>query len=191
MAGLLLLAGCAETKAPVPQAQAQPAKPAAPAIPEDVEAAAIAVLGSDAEVLLFGDLAKTGSQQVLIINRIKKLPDATPPGTYLTRLSLLEKNGDKWNEVLHGDEHLKNGKGFLAATPLAPVNGWRLQTEQSEKLGLMLYFTPMQRPAGGNMMTIGVRWNPAVKRYQSMDRTFTQFLGETPMLEKVGFDLRK
>src|SRR5262249_36537560 len=149
IATLVVMSGCGETKAPAPQAQAQPAKPAAPAIPEELQSAAEAVLGSEGEILLFGDLAKTGTTQVLAINRIKKTPDGTPPGTYLTRLSLLEKSGEKWSEILHCDEHLKNSKGFLAATPIAPVSGWRLQSEQSEKLGLILYFTPMQKPAGG------------------------------------------
>ncbi len=188
----LVMLGACGGPSPAPKTQAQaPAKPAAPAIPEDVQAAAETVLGSEAEVLLHGDLAKTGKTQVLAINRIKKTPEGQPPGTLLTRLALLEKSGEKWNEILHCDEHLKNPKGFLAATPLAPVNGWRLQSEQSEKMGLVMYFTPLQKPAGGNQLTIGVRWNPAMKRYQSLDRSYTQFLGETPMLEKIGFDLRR
>jgi hypothetical protein len=33
------------------------------------------------------------------------------------------------------------------------------------------------------VQTLGVRWNPNVKRYQSLDRTFEQFQGEVPALE--------
>ncbi len=188
LAVLACLTGCGGPE-PVPQPGAE-SKPAAPAIPEEVEAAAQAILGSEAEVLLHGDLARTGAVQVLSINRIKKAPEGAPPGTLFTRLAIVEKAGDKWREVLRCDEHLKNPNGFLAATPISPVNGWRLQQEKHSEQGLVLYFTPLQKPAGGSQMTIGVRWNPKLKRYQSLDRGYQTFLGETPMLEKVGFDFR-
>ncbi|MCL4524058.1 MAG: hypothetical protein M1453_04830 [Acidobacteria bacterium] len=165
-------------------------KPAEPAVPPELQAAAIAVLGKDAEVLAFGDLAKTGNQQVLVINRIKKTPPNTVPGILLTRATILSQQDGKWSELLHVDEHLKNTNGFLAATPVAPVTGWRLQYEQNPEKGLQLYFTPLAQPAGGTLQTIGVRWNPKVKRYQSLDRTYQNFLGETPMIEKVRSFLR-
>jgi hypothetical protein len=185
---LALSAACTSeppAKAPEP-AQA----PAAPAVPPEVQSAAKSVLGDDAEVVLSGDLAKTGDQQLLVINRIKKTPDNTVPGILLTRATILSSQNGKWMELLHVDEHLKNTNGFLAATPVAPVTGWRLQYEQNPERGLQLYFTPLQQPAGGTLQTIGVRWNPKVKRYQSLDRTYEHFLGEVPALETVKSVLR-
>ncbi|HWQ03093.1 MAG TPA: hypothetical protein VNL38_01310 [Candidatus Nitrosotenuis sp.] len=178
--GLLAASGCSN-EPPQPAANAQ--RPAEPAIPLDVQSAAQAVLGSDAEVLLFGDLAKTGSTHVLAINRIARRPDNAVPGILLTRGAIVSKEGDRWKELFRVDEHLKNTNGFLAATPVAPVTGWRLQYEQDEKKGLQLYFTPLEQPRGGYLMTIGVRWNPKVKRYQSLDRSYETFLGEAPTLE--------
>jgi hypothetical protein len=46
-----------------------------------------------------------------------------------------------------------------------------------------MYFTPLDKPAGGYVQTIGVKWNPKMKRYQSLDRNYEQFLGETNSLE--------
>ncbi len=186
---LVTAAAACTAPEPAPQPQAE-SKPPAPAIPEEVVAAAEAILGSEAEVLLHGDLARNGAMQVLVINRIKETPEGLAPGTLFTRAAIVEKAGDKWIEVFRCDEHLKNPKGFLAATPLSAVAGWRMQSEQDKEKGLVMYFTPLSKPAGGSLLTIGVRWNPKAKRYQSMDRNYQAFLGETPMLEKVGFDLR-
>ena len=182
---LALGAGCSSEPPAKPPEAAQK-----PVVPAELQGAAAAVLGDDAEVLAYGDLAKTGNQQVLAINRVKKTPENTVPGILLTRASILSQQDGKWSELLHVDEHLKNGNGFLAATPVAPVTGWRLQFEQHAEKGLQLYFTPLQQPAGGTLQTIGVRWNPKVKRYQSLDRTYEHFLGEALMLEKVKTYLR-
>ena len=188
MCVLALCAGCSSE--PPAKAPETVQKPAEPAVPAELQSAANAVLGEDAEVLAFGDLAKTGNQQVLVINRIKKTPENTVPGTLLTRATILSLQDGKWMELLHVDEHLKNTNGFLAATPVAPVTGWRLQYEQNPVKGLQLYFTPLQQPAGGTLQTIGVRWNPKVKRYQSLDRSYENFLGETPVLETIKGSLR-
>ncbi len=131
----------------------------------------------------YGDLALTGKQQILVINRLKKTPEGKAPGIIFTRAAIVENDGGTWKQVFLCDEHLKNTKGYLGATPLAPVPAWRLQYEQHEDKGLIMYFTPLDKPAGGYMQTIGVRWNPKVKRYQSLDRNFDQFLGEAPELE--------
>ncbi len=188
MCVLILCAACASE----PPAKAPEAAQKAPAlaVPPEMQNAASAVLGEDAEVLVFGDLAKSGDQQVLVINRIKKAPTNTVPGILLTRATILSLQNGKWSELLHVDEHLKNTNGFLAATPVAPVTGWRMQYEQNADRGLQLYFTPLQQPAGGTLQTIGVRWNPKVKRYQSLDRTYELFLGETPTLETIKSYLR-
>lgn len=183
MCVLALGAGCTSQPPAKPPQTAQ--KPAEPAVPAETQSAAGAVLGEDAEVLAFGDLAKTANQQVLAINRIKKTPESTVPGILLTRATILSQQDGHWTELLRVDEHLKNTHGYLAATPVAPVTGWRLQYERHAEKGLLLYFTPLQQPAGGTLQTIGVRWNAKVKRYQSLDRTYEHFLGETPALEKI------
>lgn len=188
MCVLALGAGCTSEPPAKPPETAQ--QPAEPAVPAEIQSAAAAVLGEDAEVLAFGDLAKTGNQQVLAINRIKKTPENTVPGILLTRGTILSQQEGPWTELLRVDEHLKNTNGYLAATPVAPVTGWRLQYERHAEKGLQLYFTPLQQPAGGTLQTIGVRWNANVKRYQSLDRTYERFLGETPTLEKINSRLR-
>ena len=134
-------------------------------------------------MLAYGDLAKNGKPQILVINRLKKTPDTKVPGTLLTRAVVVENDGGTWKQVFLCDEHLKNQKGYLAATPLAPVTAWRLQWEQHEDIGLVMYFTPLDKPAGGYQQTIGIKWNPEVKRYQSLDRTYEHFLGEANTLE--------
>jgi hypothetical protein len=160
-----------------------PAQPAAPAIPADIQQVAETSLGSEAEVLVYGDLALNGKKQILEINRIKKTPEIKVPGILFTRLAVVEDDGGTWKQVLLCDEHLKNPSGYLAATPIAPVSRWRLQYEQHPDSGLVMYFTPLDKPAGGYVQTIGVKWNPKVKRYQSLDRNYEQFLGETNSLE--------
>ena len=157
--------------------------PATPAVPDEMQKAAEKSLGAETDVLLFGDLSKTGTQQILAVNKIKALPPGVPRGNVITRAVVLEKNGNSWKEILRCDEHLENPKGFLGGTPLAPVNGWRMQAEQDPDKGLLLYFTPLQAPKGGYAVPVEVRWNAKAKRYQSMDRSFENFLGELPALE--------
>jgi hypothetical protein len=164
-------------------ASAAPGTPAAPAVPDDIQKAAETALGSETEVLLYGDLAKNGARQILAVNRIKATPQVTMPGTVITRGVILENTGGAWKEILRCDEHLENPKGFLGNIPLAPVNGWRLQYEQDNAKGLLLYFTPAADPKGARMLPVEVRWNAKAKRYQSMDRNFENFLYELPALE--------
>lgn len=164
----------------------QAAKPAGPSYPPAVDDVAKRLLGTETEVILYGDLAKNGKQEALIVNRIKKPPDNIVPGTLVTRAAIIEdESGDSWKEVLLCDEHLKNPNGFLGGIPLAEISGWRIQTERDPVKGLELYFTPLQKPTGGYIQTIGVRWNPEVKRYQSLDRNFEHFLTEVSSLEPL------
>ncbi len=186
---LALCAACSSEPPARPVEQAQQ-KPAAPPVPPEIQAAANAVLGGETEVLVFGDLAKNGQVQALAINRLAKRPENVAPGNLLTRAAIVSKDGATWKELFRVDEHLKNTNGFLAATPVSPVSGWRLQYEQNAETGLQMYFTPLQQPKGGYVMTIGVRWNPKVKRYQSLDRTYTTFLGEAPALERLSSYLK-
>ena len=184
----ILLGGCsADAPKPAPQAET---KPVEPAIPEEIQAAAKALLGSESQVLAFGDLAKDGKQQFLAANVVPKTPTNNLPGTIVTRAVLAENNDGKWTEIFRCDEHLKNPKGYLGLTPLAPVTGWRLQFEQNPEKGLQLYFTPLQGTTDSHVLPIGVRWNPATKRYQSLDRTYEHFLLESPALNDVRSRLR-
>lgn len=183
---LTLLAACSEPARPKPaEAPSQPA----PGAPAEILSVAESVLGSAAEVLVFGDLAHTGREQVLVVNRLPKTPPGKVPGLLVTRAVVAEKDNGKWKEVFRCDEHLKNPNGFLGGTPIAPVTGWRMQYEQSADKGLVMYFTPLDMPGSGHVPTIGVRWNPKVNRYQSLDRNFEQFLGEVATLENI--DLRR
>jgi hypothetical protein len=172
---------------PAPQAEA---KPAEPAIPEEIQLAAKALLGSESQVLVFGDLAKNGKQEFLVANVVPKTPTNNLPGTIVTRVVVAENTDGKWAEVLRCDEHLKNQKGFLGLTPLVAVTGWRLQYEQSDDKGLQLYFTPLKGVTDSHVLPIGIRFNPATKRYQSLDRTYEHFLLESPSLQDLRSTLR-
>jgi hypothetical protein len=185
----LTCASCGESS--TAPAKTEAAAPAAPAIPPDIQAAADTALGSDTEVLASGDLAKTGRTQVLAINRLKGNPEKALAGTLVTRVAVVENDSGKWKEVFRCDEHLKNPNGYLAGTPLAGVSGWRLQYEQDAAKGLVMYFTPIAKPEGGYIQTIGVRWNPEMKRYQSLSRDYSQFMGETPELETPQSQVRR
>lgn len=184
----VLLGGCG-ADAPKPAAQVE-AKPAEPVIPEEMQSAARSLLGSETQVLLFGDLAKNGKQQFLAANVVPKTPTNNLPGTIVTRAVVVENSDGKWAEVLRCDEHLKNQKGYLGLTPLTPITGWRLQYEQSEDKGLQLYFTPLKGITDSHVLPIGVRWNPETKRYQSLDRTYEHFLLESSSIEAARSKLR-
>lgn len=181
----ILLAGCgSDAPKPVPQAETKPA------VPEEIQLAATSLLGSESQVLAFGDLAKNGKQEFLVANVVPKTPTNNLPGTIVTRAVVAENTDGKWAEILRCDEHLKNQKGFLAMTPLLPVTGWRLQYEQSEMKGLELYFTPLKGTTDSHVLPIGVRWNPETKRYQSLDRNYEHFLLESPSIQDARSVLR-
>lgn len=182
---LLALSLVACGTAPETKTPDKPAEPEKPAPPPEIQTAAEEVLGSEAEVLLWGDLARTGKQQALVINRVKGQPKGAVPGTLITRAAILEFTGGRWREIFRCDQHLRNEKGYLGGTPVAPVSGWRLQYEQGKETGLAMYFTPLSAPPGGYQQTIGVRWNPKAGRYQALDRNFENFQGESPTLEEV------
>ena len=184
----IFLGGCgADASKPAPQAEA---KPAEPAVPEDIQLATKALLGSESQVLAFGDLAKNGKQEFLAADVVPKTPTNNLPGTIVTRVVVAENTDGKWAEVLRCDEHLKNQKGFMGLTPLVPVTGWRLQYEQNDEKGLQLYFTPLKGAIDTHVLPIGVRWNPATKRYQSLDRTYEHFLLESPSMQDARSTLR-
>jgi hypothetical protein len=181
----VFLGGCgSETPKPASQAETKPP------VPEEIQLAATSLLGSESQVLAFGDLAKNGKQQFLVANVVPKTPTNNLPGTIVTRVVVAENNDGKWEEVLRCDEHLKNQKGYLGMTPLSPISGWRLQYEQSEMKGLELYFTPLKGVTDSHVLPIGVRWNPETKRYQSLDRNYEHFLLESPSIQDARSVLR-
>jgi hypothetical protein len=184
----IFLGGCS-ADAPKPAAQAE-TKPAEPAVPEEIQLAAKTLLGSESQVLAFGDLARNGKQEFLAANIVPKTPTNNLPGTIVTRVVVAENTDGKWAEVLRCDEHLKNQKGYLGLTPLVQVTGWRLQYEQNDEKGLQLYFTPLKGTTDSHVLPIGVRWNPATKRYQSLDRTYEHFLLESPSMQDPRSTLR-
>ena len=176
--------GC-ESPAKNPAANSAAQQPKAPAVPDDIFAAAAGALSSEVEVLAWGDLALNGRQQILAINRLNKPELAAVSGAVFSRLAVLEKDGDQWKEILLCDEHMKNPNGFLGGTPTAGVSMWRLQFEKNPAKGLLLFFTPFKQGATVRDLTIEVRWNAAVKRYQAMDANYETFIGENPALEDV------
>jgi len=166
------------------------AKPAAPAVPEDVQSAADALLGTETTVLLFGELAKNGKQQFLAANVVPKSTKNNLPGTIVTRAVVGENVDGRWMEILRCDEHLKNQKGFLPGTPIGGVTGWRLAYEQDPEKGLALYFTPLKGAVDTHTLPIGIRWNADTKRYQSLDRSYEHFLTEAASLSTAHSNLR-
>ena len=136
------------------------------------------------KVLLFGDLAKNGKQEVLAANLVPNTPKSVVAGTVVTRAVIAEKSEDgKWSELLRADEHLKNQKGFLGLTPLQAVTGWKLQYEQSPEKGLTSYFTPLKSGSSERTLPIAVGINPKTNRYQSMDPSYQHFLSEASTLD--------
>lgn len=181
----LFFSGCGNAPAPKPAEQAEAAKPAEPAIPTEIQSAAEGSLGSETTVLAYGDLAKTGTQQILIANVVPKTPKNNITGTIVSRAAIVEKQGTNWMQIFLCDEHLKNSKGYLGMTPIDPVSAWRIQHEQDPVKGLTVYLTPVKGMPDAHVLPIGVQWNPKTKRYQSLDRSYQQFLLESPALSNV------
>jgi len=180
-----LSAGCENKPAPRPSESAAAAQPAEPAIPAEIQSAAEGSLGSETSVLVYGDLAKTGTQQILIANVLPKTPKDNITGTIVSRAAIVEKQTGNWVQIFLCDQYLKNSKGYLGMTPIEPVTAWRIQHEQDPVRGLTVYFTPVKGVADAHVLPIGVQWNPKTKRYQSLDRSYQQFLVESPALSNV------
>jgi len=176
----LVFSGCG-SEPPKVAAEAEK-KPTEPAVPQEFQDAAASLLGSDAQVLLYGDLAKNGMQQILAANVLPNTPKSTVAGTVVTRAVVAENANGKWTELFRADEYLKNQKGYLALTPLEAVTGWKLQYENSPDKGMSLYLTPVKQGSNEKTLPIAVRWNPTTKRYQSMDLSYQHFLTEAPSI---------
>jgi len=187
-----LLVGCKSAQQTTPaEAAAPPAVPAA--VPENQQVAE-AVLGKQAEIVAQGDLARNGSEQLLVVNRFEKdTPGAVGPENpspiFVTRAVIVQKGEGKWAEELRCDEHLKNPRGYLGGSPAFRVTGWWLELEPDTGQGLELRFTPAgpgeerSSDAVETGRTIAIRWNTKAKRYQSLDQSHKGYLGEVPALE--------
>ncbi len=108
----------------------------------------------------------------------------------VTRAVIAEKENDHWEELFRADEYLKNPKGFLGMTPSQSVTGWKLQFENSGDAGMTLYFTPVRAGEAEKTLPICVKWNPKTKRYQSMDRSYQNFLLESTSLDAARSSLK-
>jgi hypothetical protein len=181
--------GC-DTPAKNPAADSSAQKPNASAVPDEIFAAAKGALGSETEVLAWGDLALTGKQQILAINRLNKPDLTTGSAAVFTRLAILENDASQWKEILLCAEHLKNPNGFLGGTPTAAISQWRLQFEKDPAKGLLLFLTPFNQGPNVRNQAIEVRWNPEAKRYQAMDARFETFIGENSALQDIYRELK-
>jgi hypothetical protein len=171
------------------------ARPDARAVSQEMQGVAEVALGKQAEVVAHGNLARNGLEQLLVVNRFGNaargnIGSGNSSVIFVTRAAVVEKNGDKWAEVLRCDEHLKNPRGYLGGSPSAPVTGWQLEFDPDTQRGLELRFTPAEagqerssNAAEAGNRTIAVRWNTKAKRYQSLDRSHEGYLGEAPTLE--------
>jgi hypothetical protein len=187
-----LLAGCESARQTAPAEAAAP--PVAPAAVPENQQVAEAVLGKQAEIIAQGDLARNGSEQLLVVNRFEKAASGAvgaenPSPIFVTRAVIVQKDDGKWAEELRCDEHLKNPRGYLGGSPAIPVTGWRLELKPDTGQGLELRFTPAgageerSSDAVEAGRTIAVRWNTKTKRYQSLDQSHKGYLGEVPALE--------
>ena len=203
---LLLVGGCDRTVESEPGGGASDGPAASEdagakaGVSPELQAVAVQLLGSGAEVLASGDLAGNGRRQVLVINRSgtqtagSAVADSqvADSGAVFSRAAILEQRGSKWNEVLLCDEFLKNPKGFLAGTPLSQVTAWRLQigSHTGNAKIAEFNFTPLQLDGSGRLPTVVVRWNRSAERYQSFDSNTKQFLSEAMSLETPRSELR-
>jgi len=178
----LLCTGCENKPAAKPNERAAAGEPA---VPPEIQSAAEGSLGSETTVLAYGDLAKTGAQQILIANVLPKTPKDNITGIIVSRAAIVENQKDRWMQIFLCDEYLKNSKGYLGMTPIEPVSAWRIQHEQDPVKGLTVYLTPVKGISDSHVLPIAVQWNPKTKRYQSLDRSYQQFLLESPALSHV------
>lgn len=191
---VVLLAGCSSS--PRQDLSATSSDPGT--LTADIPAVAVSVLGNQAEVAAHGDLARNGREQLLILNRLESSSPLVPSSPrlaqeseiYITRAAILEKNGQKWTEIFHSDEHLKNPNGYLIREQ---ATAWVFEFHLDRQRGMELRFRPADEHAAADRDTgrkweaqapaFVVRWNMQVKRYQAFDESQKRFLSEEPTLE--------
>jgi hypothetical protein len=179
----LSFAGCNQDAANEDPNQA-PAEPASSITPADIQSVADAALGTGAHVVAFGNLGGTGTQQVLAVNPLHSgAAAANGPDVIISRAVIVDHQADGWKEIFRCDESLKNPAGYLPGLRRPASAGWRLKLVTGGADGSTLYLTPLSQPGTGPQDMIGVRWNPGLKRYESLDSHFRAFLHEEPTLE--------
>jgi hypothetical protein len=160
-----------------------PAEPASSITPPDIQSVADAALGTGAHVVAFGNLGATGTQQVLAVNPLHPGEGTSGPDLIITRAVIVDHMPGGWKEIFRCDESLKNPAGYLPGLRHPASAGWRLKLATGGADGATLYLTPLSQPGTGPQDMIGVRWNPGVKRYESLDSHFRAFLHEEPSME--------
>jgi hypothetical protein len=160
-----------------------PAEDASAATPPEIQSVADAALGTGAHVVAFGNLGGMGTQQVLAVNPLHSGTVARDPDLIISRAVIVDHQPGGWKEIFRCDESLKNPAGYLPGLRHPASAGWRLKLGTGGADGSTLYLTPLSQPGTGPQDMIGVRWNPGVKRYESLDSHFRAFLHEEPALE--------
>jgi len=195
--------GAQPTPAPkaATQEPAQPAaKPAEAAASADLVGVARGALGPDGEVLAYADFAAGGGRQILAVQRLPGgMPSATgsaagaatPPGTSgeepetaveVIRVSILVDDQGTWKEAFRADEHLKNRRGYLPGTPVAPVTAWHLVYSKTAAEGFRLEFTPKDFPPGRKPPVLYAAWNAKRREYDAVKAWGKGFLEPEPTL---------
>jgi len=192
---------------PAPKAAAQePAKPAAkpaePVASEDLVSVARGALGPDGEVLASGDFAAGGGRQILAVQRLPSgmasaAGSAAPAGVVtalgssaqeqetaveVIRVSILVDDKGTWKEAFRADEHLKNRRGYLPGTPVAPVTAWHLVYSKTAAEGFRLEFTPKDLPPGRKPPVVYAAWNAKRREYDAVKAWGKGFLEPEPTL---------
>lgn len=160
------------------------AEAAASVTPPDIQSVADAALGTGAHVVAFGNLGGTGTQQIFAVNPLHPGAIASGSDLIISRAVIVDHQSSGWKEVFRCDESLTNPAGYLPGLRHPASAGWRLKLATGGADGSTLYLTPLSQPGTGPQDMIGVRWNPGVKRYESLDGHFRAFLHEEPELEK-------
>lgn len=200
--GLAMLQTGCQSSPPRPASNEVESPGPAADVVDDVRWAAEASLGKQSEILLQGDLALNGREQLFVVNRLQ-LPrslrkgdfEPGPSRVFVARAAILEKEKErgKWSEILRCDEHVKNPSGYLAGVSTDSVAGWRIDYNVDSGRGLEMNFSPAvvylpddYKPSQ-NLETksrnFEVRWNRNAKRYETYDQSHERFLGEVPSLE--------
>jgi hypothetical protein len=167
-----------------------PAEATSSVTPPDIQSVADAALGTGAHVVAFGNLGGTGTQQVLAVNLLHPGDAASGPDLIISRAVIVDRQSDGWKEIFRCDESLKNPAGYLPGLRHPASAGWRLKLSMGDADGTTLYLTPLSQPGTGPQDMIGVRWNPGLKRYESLDGHFRAFLHEEPSLERPEVSIR-
>lgn len=166
------------------------AEPVGSITPPDIQSVADAALGTGAHVIAFGNLGGTGTRQVLAANPLHSGEATSTADLLITRAVIVDHESNGWKEIFRCDERLANTAGFLPGLPHSASAGWRLKFATGGEQGATLYLTPLSQPGTGPQDMIGVRWNPSVKRYESLDSHFRAFLHEEPTLETPEVSIR-